>query len=193
RHPTCTARSLINFQLERNFDFVSVYNVFGDEMGTVIDRWSGTELPASVQSTSNALRIYMKTDGSVAHKGFAVKYQTRNTKCRINSDRPDSYIESYGYALGYPEKLNLTWHISQTEGCTIRIDFRKFKLGGFGNFLGVYHGQRHASRSLTIWAGNTLPPSVESTSNKLVVEWINDGLDRRNEFSAHYSSGEFNS
>ncbi|OON17645.1 CUB domain protein, partial [Opisthorchis viverrini] len=126
-----------DFLLERNFDFVSVYNVFGDELGNMIDRWSGTELPASVQSTSNALRIHMKTDGSVAHKGFAANYQTRNTKCRINSDRSESYIGPHGYASGYPEKLNLTWHISQPEGCTIRIDFRKFKLCWIWEFSGV--------------------------------------------------------
>ncbi|TGZ64713.1 hypothetical protein CRM22_006232, partial [Opisthorchis felineus] len=50
-----------------------------------------------------------------------------NTTCAVTYDLPASIIESPGFPLGYSDKLNMTWRVSQPEGCTIRMQFEFFK------------------------------------------------------------------
>ncbi|OON22128.1 hypothetical protein X801_01971 [Opisthorchis viverrini] len=63
-------------QLEDRYDFVSVHNVYHLGTRNMLGKWSGRDLPPSVKSTSNRLLIAMRTDGSVAHKGFAANFDT---------------------------------------------------------------------------------------------------------------------
>ncbi|KER30889.1 hypothetical protein T265_02813 [Opisthorchis viverrini] len=58
------------------------------ETGSMLGQWSGRDLPPSVKSTSNRLLIAMRTDGSVAQKGFAANY---DTTCR-ESGKPSPVI-----------------------------------------------------------------------------------------------------
>ncbi|TGZ64712.1 hypothetical protein CRM22_006231, partial [Opisthorchis felineus] len=62
--------------LEQRFDFVSVYNVYHYDSESMLGQWSGSDLPPSVKSTSNRLLIAMRTDHSIARKGFAANYNT---------------------------------------------------------------------------------------------------------------------
>ncbi|KAG5453280.1 Cubilin [Clonorchis sinensis] len=185
----CTIQlNFSEFLLQRRFDYVSVYNVFKYELGDTLGQWSGEELPPSVQSTSNRMLITMRTDDSGTRKGFAASYKTGSTKCTIYHTLPASGFESPGFPLGYHGKLNMTWHISQPEGCIIHIRFSHFEMRQFHDDVTVYDVQHNPKRHLSHWTGDRLPPSVWSTGNNIVVELISDGFYRNKGFSATYNT-----
>ncbi|KAG5453278.1 CUB and sushi domain-containing protein 1 [Clonorchis sinensis] len=119
---------------------------------------------------------------------FSLRYFSENTKCTIRHTLPASVFESPGFPLGYHGKLNMTWHISQPEGCIIRIQFAHFKIQPSHDLVAVFDRQRTLSRHLGQWTGDRLPQPLLSVTNNLLVELVSDGSYRSKGFSAKYST-----
>lgn len=64
----------LNFSTEPNHDFVEIRNGPYDT-SNIISRFSGTELPGSLLSTSHETTIYFHSDHSQNKPGFKVEYQ----------------------------------------------------------------------------------------------------------------------
>ncbi|GAA57575.1 tolloid-like protein 1 [Clonorchis sinensis] len=122
------------------------------------------------------------------HKNNSECRKPGNTKCTIHHTLPASEFVSPGFPLGFHEHLNMTWHISQPEGCIIRVQFALFKIWQSHDVVAIYDRQCSQNRLLGQWTGYRLPPPVLSTSNNLLVELISDGAYRSKGFSATYTS-----
>ncbi|PKU28700.1 hypothetical protein llap_20996 [Limosa lapponica baueri] len=64
----------LNFSTEPNHDFVEIRNGPYDT-SNVIGRFSGTEIPGSLLSTSHETTIYFHSDHSQNKPGFKLEYQ----------------------------------------------------------------------------------------------------------------------
>ena len=54
--------------------FLSVFFSGDCNSGRVIRRWSGADVPDSIESTGSALCLRFVTDGSIRDKGFVISY-----------------------------------------------------------------------------------------------------------------------
>ena len=75
-----------------------------------------TDIVSDIESTSSAVFIQFKTDGSVTKSGFEIEYSVVG----------DGVIESPGYPLEYANNLDKTWLIEVQPGEKVLIKFVSF-------------------------------------------------------------------
>lgn len=70
----------LNFSTEPNHDFIEIRN--GPyETSRMMGRFSGSELPGSLLSTSHETTLYFHSDHSQNRPGFKLEYQGKDPEC----------------------------------------------------------------------------------------------------------------
>ncbi|XP_053123530.1 CUB and sushi domain-containing protein 2 isoform X5 [Hemicordylus capensis] len=90
----------LNFSTEPNHDFVEIRNGPYDT-SNVISRFSGTDLPGSLLSTSHETTIYFHSDHSQNKPGFKVEYQAYELQeCPDPEPFANGIVRGAGYSVG---------------------------------------------------------------------------------------------
>ncbi|KAM6428144.1 CUB and sushi domain-containing protein 2 isoform 3-T4 [Liasis olivaceus] len=90
----------LNFSTEPNHDFVEIRNGPYDT-SNIISRFSGTDLPGSLLSTSHETTIYFHSDHSQNKPGFKVEYQAYELQeCPDPEPFPNGIVRGAGYSVG---------------------------------------------------------------------------------------------
>lgn len=77
----------LNFSTEPNHDFIEIRN--GPyETSRMMGRFSGSELPGSLLSTSHETTVYFHSDHSQNRPGFKLEYQGKDRECLFPPARP---------------------------------------------------------------------------------------------------------
>uniref|UniRef100_A0A8C9F9J0 CUB and Sushi multiple domains 2 n=1 Tax=Pavo cristatus TaxID=9049 RepID=A0A8C9F9J0_PAVCR len=90
----------LNFSTEPNHDFVEVRNGPYDT-SSVIGRFSGTEIPGSLLSTSHETTVYFHSDHSQNKPGFKLEYQAYELQeCPDPEPFANGVVRGAGYNVG---------------------------------------------------------------------------------------------
>ncbi|XP_048355110.1 CUB and sushi domain-containing protein 1-like isoform X3 [Sphaerodactylus townsendi] len=90
----------LNFSTEPNHDYVEIRNGPYDT-SSVISRFSGTDLPGSLLSTSHETTVYFHSDHSQNKPGFKVEYQAYELQeCPDPEPFPNGIVRGAGYSVG---------------------------------------------------------------------------------------------
>ncbi|KER30891.1 hypothetical protein T265_13099, partial [Opisthorchis viverrini] len=181
--------------LEHRRDFLLVYD--GQiNSNLLLGKWTGDQLPPSIVSTGNNLRLELTTNGALRRKGFLAEYRslpsigegTMRTNCTTSFASPANSIASPNYPRSYQANLNYTWTISQPEGCVVRLQFEDFELESDSDFVHVYDGPASHENLLDTWTGTCLPSPRISTRNSMTVAMRTDSSLEFRGFYATYDT-----
>uniref|UniRef100_A0A8C6YCD2 CUB and Sushi multiple domains 2 n=1 Tax=Naja naja TaxID=35670 RepID=A0A8C6YCD2_NAJNA len=90
----------LNFSTEPNHDFVEIRNGPYDT-SNIISRFSGTDLPGSLLSTSHETTLYFHSDHSQNKPGFKVEYQAYELQeCPDPEPFANGIVRGAGYSVG---------------------------------------------------------------------------------------------
>jgi hypothetical protein len=105
-----------------------------------------------------------------------------------------SFTDGSGPMYDYPSNTSLAWLISpQTEDDSvtfIEISFARFHTYDVGDKLVIHDGPTVADPVLIEVYGDTLPPKVNSSGNKVLVEFSSDGANTGPGFLLNYLAHE---
>ncbi|XP_060075561.1 cubilin-like [Ylistrum balloti] len=167
------------------FDYILIRD--GSASGRQLGKFCGSTLPNVTRSPSNVLWIKYKTDFSVTGRGFYISYFT---VCNSRLTSFSGVIESPNFPEPYPHNRNCTWIIETSLGNTVNAAFSHFDVETHHScswdYLQIRDGELITSPSLGKFCGTNLPDPVNSTSNKMLVQFMSDFSLANNGFRLEY-------
>ncbi|NXY67496.1 CUBN protein, partial [Glareola pratincola] len=155
----------------------------------LLEKYCGTAVPSRVQSTRNNLYIKFRAS-SLTNLGFRAEYWPIDTVCGETLTGPEGTITSPGHPDVYPHGINCTWIINVQPGYLIRLTFTSFNLAFDYNcrkdYLEVYDNS--TVQKLGRYCGRSIPPSLTSGSNVMMLYFVTDHSIASEGFSANYVS-----
>lgn len=153
----------------------------------LLGRFCGTtiDVPAILSTGSRLVLKYISQHPN--NRGFAANYEAicgGTLKLPLGSNR----IESPNYPQFYLPNKECIWRISTVTNSQVAIEFSSFDLEPHMNcrrdFVEVRDGDSFKSRLIGKYCGNSLPPILASTSNKMFIRFSSDGSGQGRGFSA---------
>ncbi|KAK2531299.1 Cubn [Columba livia] len=152
-------------------------------------KYCGTTGPSRVQSTQNNLYIKFRAS-SLTSLGFRAEYWPLDTVCGETFTGPEGTITSPGHPDVYPHGINCTWIISIQPGYLIRLTFTSFNLefedSCRKDYLEIYDNS--TVQKLGRYCGRSIPPSLTSGGNMMMLYFVADFSIVSEGFSANYIS-----
>lgn len=121
----------------------------------LIDIFCGNRKPDQVQSSSNRIFIYFKTNDAFVFKGFKIKYEPIQFSCggQINIQNSDeenlknsnsSFIYSPNYPLSYPNNIRCKWTFNVPFYIRLELNIIDFNLNCSNNdYLQISLDRKH--------------------------------------------------
>lgn len=178
------------FDTEQDHDFLTVYD--GETTASpVLGQFSGSTLPAVINSTGNKVLINFQSDGNNSAPGWFISY---------NAVVPDwcngmqlltiwDDTLSDGSGLFYYQNGSICiWNIQPPGATEITINFLDFDTESDKDLMKIYDSgsnQLLATYSGT-YTGGTVPDPVTSPSGKMMVTFSTNGTVTRQGWSAFY-------
>ncbi|NWR90257.1 CUBN protein, partial [Furnarius figulus] len=184
--------TFINFDIRNattcDSDYVEVRDG-NNRDSPVLEKYCGTAVPSTVQSTGNSLYIKFRTS-SLTNLGFRAEYWPLVTVCGDTLTGPSGTITSPGHPDIYPHGINCTWIINIQPGYLIRLTFTSFNLefdyGCRKDYLEIYDNS--TVQKLGRYCGRSVPPSLTSGGNMMMLYFVTDHRIASEGFSANYIS-----
>lgn len=105
--PFVSSYLLSSFSIEPNYDFLYIYDGM-DSNSPLIGSFQDSKLPERIESSSNAMHLAFRSDGSVSYAGFHLEYKGMLMKYSdillvlgVNSPRRTALISQDGQDWGY--------------------------------------------------------------------------------------------
>jgi cubilin len=180
------------FATEAIYDVVRVYD--GATTGaTLLGTYSGTNLPPQLTSTGNAMLITFTTDESVTAAGFAASWTTLpptdgNCSGSVTLTANSGTFSDGSGASNYPNNANCSWLIQPANGGRVQLSFSAFSTESCCDRVQVYDGTTTSATRIGNFSGSTLPASVTSTGNALLVTFTSDFSVTGAGFTANWTS-----
>ncbi|KAI8494845.1 hypothetical protein Bbelb_274500 [Branchiostoma belcheri] len=162
------------FSLESGYDKLRIL-----EGGSEIQRYTGSSLPPTYISSTNAVQLVFTSDGSETLQGFNLTY---SFSCSAFLDA-SGIITSPGYPVGYGNNEHCVYTISAPSGNFVRLDFQAFDLESGYDKLTISEGGTQTQR----YTGSSLPPTYISSTNAVQLVFTSDGSVTSSGFHLTYS------
>ncbi|VDN19242.1 unnamed protein product, partial [Gongylonema pulchrum] len=127
--------------------------------------------------------------------GYVLADDGHNCKeggCNLQLNDPEGEVTSPNYPLDYPKGKNCNWHFVTTPGHRLSLSFEEFMLEEHNtckyDHIEVFDGGSVDDASLGVFCGSDTLPSIQSSSNQLLLTMLTDGSVDRRGFKAFYSS-----
>ncbi|KAF7245952.1 Cubilin [Varanus komodoensis] len=169
-----------------NLDYVEIRD--GNNMNSpVLGKYCGGVVPSIVQSTRNFLYVKFRAS-SVTNLGFQADYKSLDAACGGILTELEGTIASPGYLATYPHGINCAWTILAQPGYLIRLTFTSFNLE-FGytcyqDYLDIY--DNFTMTKLGRYCGRSVPPSVTSSGNTMMLHFVTNRNIASEGFSVNY-------
>jgi Zn-dependent metalloprotease len=180
------------FNTESGYDYVTVYNG-PDDSYAQLGRWSGVSLPSSVSTTNGVGAMYIKftSDENVTGDGWTANYTTTAVapSCSggtVLTTTTGSFTDGSG-TDNYSNNQSCTWYIAPACMNSIALTFTAFDTELDYDGVAIYDDW-DGTHQIGLFSGNTIPPTVTSTTGKMMVVFITDNTITRPGFAATYSS-----
>lgn len=173
------------------FDAVEVYDGT-NENAPLLGRFSGSTIPNSVTSSGGSMFIKFYSDNEVNFSGWSGYYTSTQTPyCNGVATTLTTATGTLSDGSGadkYANNSNCSWLIQPTNAKTVTLNFTDFDTELNKEGVVVFDGSNNTAPILGIFSGNTLPPSVTSTTGSMYVEFISNDYLRANGWTANYTS-----
>ncbi|KAJ8276925.1 hypothetical protein GJAV_G00069430 [Gymnothorax javanicus] len=171
------------------FDYVEVRDGMA-ETSPLIGKYCGYTRPAPITSSSNALWIRFKSDGSVSRAGFRATYEVGCGGTLSGSGQ----IRSPFHPNSYPHDKTCEWVINQPPGYVVTLTFLSFDIETSStchyDYVEVKDGSTASSPLIGRYCGNQVPDLVQSTQRSLFIRFRTDASVSNHGFTAQYESAE---
>merc|ERR1712226_160964 len=173
----------VEFEDTCRYDFLTISETSENGETTILPVWPwekgcGTSLPPVMVSTTNKVNILFKTDGSVTKKGWSIKWTAVTLDEGVISSPNFTGVHHTGT---YPNDFTNTDTIEVGKGKVIRLEFEAFDVEDGPNCeydsLTITQTKPNG-KTKTLMAkrcGDTLPPVIVSTTNKVNLIFETDG------------------
>uniref|UniRef100_UPI003340EEA9 CUB domain-containing protein n=1 Tax=Flavobacterium sp. TaxID=239 RepID=UPI003340EEA9 len=173
------------------YDVVEVYDGTSAN-ATLLDKFTGSNIPQLVTSTGGSMFIKFTSDISDTFQGWTANYtSTQNSYCNSSTTTLTSTSGAFTDGSGldkYANNSECTWLIQPTNANNITLSFSSFDTElGFDGVI-VYDGTNSSASVLDEFTGTTLPPSLTSSGGSMFVAFISDESFRSNGWNASYTS-----
>ncbi|XP_075684851.1 cubilin [Rhinoderma darwinii] len=160
---------------------------------TFIGKFCGSEVPPTIYSTQRSLYVHFLTDASSTNHGFSAEYQSLTEVCGGTMTTPKGTINSPGYPSVYPHGVHCMWVISVQPGNLVRLTFSVFNLEYSYtcqyDYVEIYDNATDTKGNRTgRYCGRSIPPTITSSDNTMVVLFVTNSLTGAEGFSASYVS-----
>ena len=191
----CVQFDFTSFDLESCCDQLAIHDG-PSPLSPLIGTFAGSS-PGTVTSTSGCLTFVFTSDGSVTRDGWEAAITC--VPCPATGCLPimtnactdltcsNSFFDSGGNSGNYGNNENLTHTISSNAGNCIQVDFTSFDLENGFDFLYVHDGASTNTPLLGVYTGNISPGTVVGTSGSLTFQFISDGTNTSNGWTANVS------
>jgi Zn-dependent metalloprotease len=173
------------------FDAVEVYDGT-NENAPLLGRFSGLTLPNAVTSTGGSMYIKFYSDNEVNFSGWSGYYTSTQTPyCNGLATTLTSATGTITDGSGvdkYANNSNCSWLIQPTNAKTVILNFTAFDTELNKEGVVVFDGSNNTAPILGIFSGNTLPPSITSTTGSMYIEFLSNEALRSNGWTANYTS-----
>ncbi|KAF4532436.1 hypothetical protein B566_EDAN014438 [Ephemera danica] len=159
---------------------------------SLLGKYCGNAVPTKlIEVGSDRALITLKTSRNVAARKFKLFFTSTVQKCGGNFDTPAGEITSWGYPNC--QRRYCRWFIAVPNGRRIRLEFLNFDLevthSVCTHWLRVYNGQSQLL-PMGFYCGSDRPTILESSSNKLLIEYLSLHNNGHRGFKVKYSSDE---
>ena len=168
------------FALEKNADFLSVYDGSSISPSELLGTYTGSNINDTTtfptfKSTLDAFVVTVATNGDIFSQGFFAKWSTTDPCFITNSNTVlTDQIGTFGCESGLENNIKSTWLITPNNGAIV-LSFESVNLnsiltsGNYPNSVTVYDGSDATAPVVAIVTGSIPPPSIISTQNSLFV------------------------
>ncbi|CAM9531973.1 unnamed protein product [Lampetra fluviatilis] len=177
-HPNCV------------YDYLEVRDG-GSNDAPLITRLCGSQKPSTQKSTGNVMRLRFRTDSSVTHPGFNVRYSL--AACGGTVVGQNGHVTSPNYSVGeYPNNLNCEWHVEALTGHYLILTFTHMALQSSASCSQDYVEIREYNSTgllLGRFCGQDLPTVVMETSDSFAhVRFVTDSAGGSDGFVLNFRS-----
>lgn len=153
---------------------------YADDKWSSLGKYCGREIPRTLNSTSNKMKIFFKTDESTVAAGFQAKW-TLNCGGSFPATTQPQYLVSPGYPADYQNSLHCVYNITASENI-VNIDFEDFELEN-KNRLCIYDNvtienyktQEYRGKP-RIFCGKSVPPPIRLQDGAVITfktdKWV---------------------
>jgi hypothetical protein len=164
------------FATENGYDSVYVYNGT-TTTGTSLGKFTGTNLPSSVTSTTGAMLVIFRSDYAVSDQGFTASYTSNGVTtpyCTGTTTLTSTTgtVDDGSGSSDYYNNTNCSWLIQPTGANYVQLTFNSFATASGADAVRVYDGTSTAAPLLGTYSGTSLPSLITSTGNALFVAFI---------------------
>jgi len=175
------------FDLEDNVDFLTIYDGTTTS-ANIIGTYTGSNLPQSLTSSSNAMLIHFTTNGTINEQGWSAFYNTNYCKgFSILTAQADSFHDGSG-TYNYNNNVSCEWLIQPTNASKIVLHFSKFKTEAGYDYVTVFDGNSASANQIGNFDGHNIPAAVTSTGGSMFVRFYTDGGVVDDGWTAHYTA-----
>lgn len=151
----------------------------------LLGRFCGKKIVPMIMSTGNRMIVNYVSQHS-EFRGFAAEYEAI---CGGNLTIDSGYkIESPNFPRKYKINKECIWRITVPDRFQVAMEFNSFDLEIHStcrhDFIEVRDGDSPKSRLIGRYCGNTLPPILASTKNKMFIRFVSDESTVERGFSA---------
>uniref|UniRef100_A0A669EKT9 Cubilin n=1 Tax=Oreochromis niloticus TaxID=8128 RepID=A0A669EKT9_ORENI len=172
--------SFSDFHLESNancyYDYVAVHDG-NSSNAPQLAKLCGSDLPSTINSSSNELYVKLRTDSSVNAGGFLASYTSRKKTYFVSLHY--MLIESLNFPNNYPDNSQCSWTIQASGGNTVNYTFTAFQLEASSaactfDYIKLYDGPNQEAPLIGTFCGYTPPPAGSTTSSALNIVFRTD-------------------
>ena len=175
--------SFSQFNSEQGYDGLIIYDDWdGSNQLAVL---SGTSLPSSVTSNTGKMLVIFTSDYSFNYQGFSANYtSTGSALCSgtttLNTNDWGTISDGSG-SNNYCNNSDCEWLIQPPQATSITLEFTEFDLEPASvdgqtiyDAVEVYDGTNENAPLLGTFTGNSLPPTITSSSGSIFVKFHSD-------------------
>uniref|UniRef100_H2ZK52 CUB domain-containing protein n=1 Tax=Ciona savignyi TaxID=51511 RepID=H2ZK52_CIOSA len=182
------------FNVEPNtqcrFDYLEVFNGPTTTTGS-IGKYCGSTSPNIITQITSDMSMKFKTDGSITHSGFNVRYSISGLNLG-GAPGSTGLIKSPNFPSNYPKNIECKYRVnSGVTSNSIAFLFLAFNLEPNPqcryDYLQVFNGPTTTSRLIGKYCGVTYPNSITQTTSDMSMKFKTDGSITHSGFNIRYS------
>ncbi|CAL1590888.1 unnamed protein product [Knipowitschia caucasica] len=181
------------------YDYLDVYNGH-TRLVQKLGRFCGTFRPGALISTSNTMMLEMVSDDATSGRGFLAFFSAgkphveENQFCGGRLTKAQGSVKTPNWPnSNYPAGISCSWHISVEPGNVIEVKFEKLDLEPDTycryDYVALFNGgETDDSRRIGRFCGDTVPGTIVTNGNELLVQFVSDLSVTSDGFMALYNS-----
>ncbi|XP_063293601.1 embryonic protein UVS.2-like [Pelobates fuscus] len=170
-------------------DYLKVYDGANTSSPVLLDRACGTGQVPSLVSSGNLMLLEFASDSSITATGFKGSYST--VKCGSTLTSYSGVFSSPNYPSSYPALAQCTWVIIAPVGFKVSLNMTYFYLeiqrSCSNDYLVFYDGPTPTSPQIGKYCSMAKVPTITSTKNYLVIQFVSDESVQTRGFLAKYA------